>query len=146
MRLASAAVALCAAAVLAAGAVKALAWRAQDALLPASASAVAVGLAGRASAVRPLDPPTTSDTYLQREMGFRIARRHARKLRRLAGLIGIAVPLTGLLLALVAPGPVAAPAILAALAAAMTGALVERWLFFAEATHKVALYHGTERV
>ena len=72
-------------------------------------------------------------------MGYRIARRHAAKLRAIAALLGFALPLALTLAAPVLP----ALGLLAALSA-MAGVLVERWLFFAEAKHTVTLYYGSE--
>lgn len=78
-----------------------------------------------------------------------MARRHARRLR--AAAWGLAFLLPGLLClaawAAGGRGGAGTPAALA-LAAASTsaGVLVERWLFFAEAEHKMALYYGRERV
>jgi DMSO reductase anchor subunit len=77
-----------------------------------------------------------------REMGYRIARKHAKKLRRLAGLLAFAVPIMACLLSLV-PGLGLAGATLAVPAMA-AGLLVERWLFFAEAEHVVMLYYGAD--
>ena len=73
-------------------------------------------------------------------MGFRVARKHAAKLRRIGLVLGGLVPtLLGLLgLALGADIALAPLAVLTA----MTGTLVERWLFFAEAKHTVTLYYG----
>ncbi|MFL5333203.1 MAG: dimethyl sulfoxide reductase anchor subunit family protein, partial [Geminicoccaceae bacterium] len=113
-------------------------WRMIDGgLLAATAeSATSLGWIGR---VRPLDPPHTETNYLLREMGFRIARKHAAKLRRIALIGGFALPI---LLALAAVqlggGGVLLP--LAALLA-LAGLLVERWLMFAEARHTVTLYY-----
>ncbi len=101
----------------------------------------ATGL-GRFGTVRSLDPPHTGEDYVRREMGFRVARKHAGKLRRLAFLFGLALPLAILALDLVLYGIGAAlAAVLAALAASL-GVLIERWLFFAEARHTAALYYG----
>ena len=36
--------------------------------------------------------------------------------------------------------------VLAAVVAGMSGLLIERWLFFAEAEHLVTLYYGADRV
>ena len=93
--------------------------------------------------VRLLDAPHTESNYLLREMGFRVARRHAAKLRRIARIAIFGVPLALTLLALAGPGR-AVEAGLAVLAAvgASAGVLVERWLFFAEARHTVMLYYG----
>ena len=78
-------------------------------------------------------------------MGFRIARKHARKLRRIAVACAFVMPLA-LSLAALAAGSGVLSTVLAASAAllALLGTLVERWLFFAEATHTVSLYYGGE--
>ena len=58
---------------------------------------------------------------------------------------GFAVPLAALTLAwLLRGGAASAVLALAAAVAATAGVLVERWLFFAEATHTVALYYRGE--
>ena len=73
-----------------------------------------------------------------KEMGFRLARRHARMLRWSAVSLAFVLPFVLLLLA----GPaVSAPAAWAAVLSAALGLLVERWLFFAEAKHVVMLYY-----
>jgi DMSO reductase anchor subunit len=107
------------------------------------ASATALGSRGR---VRIFEAPHTEENFLLKEMGFRIARKHARRLRRITRLTGFALPALGSLLALVlagAPGTVAAGL---ALATAVPGLVVERWLFFAEAKHTVTLYYGAAAV
>ena len=120
-------------------------WRAIDGESPAATAAGAIGLEGKTK-VRLLDPPHTSENYIMKEMGFRIARKHARKLRRIAVLLGFGVPLALALLAqLLGGGPGAAAGLVAAVSA-MAGLTVERWLFFAEAKHVVTLYYGAERV
>ena len=45
---------------------------------------------------------------------------------------------------LVLPPVLAAVVCVLAALSGYAGALVERWLFFAEAVHKVSLYYGTE--
>ena len=134
-----------------AGAIKGGYWRATGRRPAESTIGSATGLdriapGGR---VRVLDPPHSEPNWLQREMGYRVARRHARRLR--AAAWGLAFLLPGLLcLAAWAAGGRggAGPPAALALAAASTsaGVLVERWLFFAEAEHKMALYYGRERV
>jgi DMSO reductase anchor subunit len=101
----------------------------------------ATGL-GRFGTVRPLDPPHTQPNFVMREMGYRVARRHAEKLRRLSAMTLFAVPIaTGIPLLLNLPNFIQiAFAALAVLSAAV-GVLVERWLFFAEAEHVVMLYY-----
>jgi DMSO reductase anchor subunit len=105
-------------------------WRGIDRGTGARTPADAIGLA-RLGKVRMLDPPNTEENYLLREMGYRIARKHAAKLRIIALVLGFVVPIV--LLPLFAP---------VAAAAALVGVAVERWLFFAEATHTVTLYYG----
>jgi DMSO reductase anchor subunit len=112
------------------------AWHAHlDAAGPVASRESALGLAGRGTA-RVLDPPHTGSNFLLEEMGFRIGRKHAAKLTRLMWLIGFAAPALLVLLALAWPPS----AILAALSA-LAGAALERWLFFATATHAVTLYY-----
>jgi sulfite dehydrogenase (quinone) subunit SoeC len=139
-----AATALSAALLIAAAAVKLAYWRSIEAGSTASTLASATGLPpGRT--IRVLDEPHTEENYLLREMGYRIARRHAAKLRRIAVGGGFLVPLVLLVLAwLLRGGAASAVLALAAAAAATAGVLVERWLFFAEATHTVALYYRGE--
>jgi len=128
------------AATLAALAVKLGYWRFIDGTAAVSTAETATGL-GRIGRVRMLESPHTSDNYLLQEMGFKVARRHAAKLRRIALFAGFAAPI---LLGLVALVPGWAGALAAVLAAplATAGVLVERWLFFAEARHTVTLYYG----
>jgi sulfite dehydrogenase (quinone) subunit SoeC len=105
-------------------------WRFIDGRSGASTAESATGL-GRFGLVRMLDAPHTEENYLLREMGYRIGRKHARTLRGATLLLGFALPV---LLVWVAP-PLAA-------VMALLGIYVERWLFFAEATHTVTLYYG----
>jgi DMSO reductase anchor subunit len=115
-------------------------WAAADgAPMPATLASL-TGLS-RFGTVRPLDPPATEPAYLMREMGFRIARDHAAKLRRIVLWGGFVAPALLLSLGALAGGWVAALLATLAAAAAMAGMLVERWLFFAEATHTVAAYY-----
>ena len=133
--------ALAAAAIVLAAAVKWIYWRTIDAGRADSTPETATGLFG-GGRVRLLDPPHTEENYLQKEMGFRIARKHGAKLRRVALIVGFAAPLALTLAALAVGGTLAAILALLAALAAMLGVLVERWLFFAEATHTVTLYYG----
>ncbi|EDP64851.1 DMSO reductase chain C [alpha proteobacterium BAL199] len=128
---------------LSAAGVKALYWRTIDTEAPVTTSGTATGL-GSLGRVRLLDAPTTSQNYVMREMGYRVARKHAMKLRAIAAVIGVAVPVLLLLIAAaVGGGAAVVPVFLAALSGS-AGAVVERWLFFAEATHVVTTYYGAE--
>jgi len=113
-------------------------WRVIDRQQSASTVASATGL-GSHGAVRAFDPPHTAENYLQAEMGYRVARKHAVKLRWIALLGGFTAPA---ILCLALPVAGAIPAFLLAI----FGLLVERWLFFAEATHTAMLYYGADRV
>ncbi len=120
-------------------------WRAIDAGEAASTPETATGLVGRGQ-VRLLDPPHTVENYLQQEMGFAIARKHAIKLRRIALALAFALPLALTLATLVTSGVVAALLAFVSAVSGMLGVLIERWLFFAEAKHTVMLYYGASRV
>jgi DMSO reductase anchor subunit len=122
-------------------ALKRLYWRAIDGGDSGSTLATALGLAGQGP-VRPLDPPHSEENYLMREMGFRVARKHARKLRNWALHGGGTLPLALVIGALASPASGVSVGLLAAAALfALAGVFVERWLFFAEATHTVGLYY-----
>jgi len=114
-------------------------WRAIDAA-PAAAtieSATGLGFLGK---VRSLELPHTEENYLLREMGFAIGRKHGARLRGIAVAVGFVGPVV-----LLAVGSVlGAGVVLLPLAAlgALAGVYLERWLFFAQATHTVTLYYG----
>jgi sulfite dehydrogenase (quinone) subunit SoeC len=129
------------AAVAGAWALKEAYWRATDGRPVASTSGTATGL-GHLGRVRLLDPPHTEGNYLLREMGHRVARRHARRLRLAARALAFAAPLALAAAAFALGGPPALWPLGAACATA--GTLIERWLFFAEARHTVMLYYGAE--
>ena len=82
-------------------------------------------------------PPHTSENYLQTEMGFVVARRHAVKLRAISTLLGCVLPVLILFstanLVFLLSG---------ALLAHLMGIFVERWLFFAEARHVGSTYYA----
>lgn len=120
-------------------------WRRIDSARSASTPETATGLTGR-GAVRLLDPPHTGENYLLREMGYRIARKHAAKLRRLALIFGFALPFVLTLIVLFTGGWLAAALALLAAFSGLAGIALERWLFFAEATHSVTLYYGAREV
>jgi DMSO reductase anchor subunit len=106
-------------------------------------SATALGRRGR---VRMLEPPHTEANYLLQEMGFRVARKHARRLRMVGRIAGFALPLLLTLVALVSAGGVGVVAAAIAVVSAGIGLIAERWLFFAEAKHTVTLYYGAAAV
>jgi sulfite dehydrogenase (quinone) subunit SoeC len=119
-----------------------LVWRNRaTTLLPLSTPETATGL-GFIGKVRLFERPHALDNYLTREMGFRVARKHAAKLWVIALVFGVALPILALLLALaIGGGPTAQIALVLGVVAYVLGILVERWLFFAEAKHAVMNYY-----
>jgi sulfite dehydrogenase (quinone) subunit SoeC len=102
-------------------------------------TADAIGL-GSLGNVRSFEQPHTEENYLTHEMGFRVARRHSRKLRMICLTAGFAIP--AMIAAISLYWPVAGRiAAWLALFSGMLGIFVERWLFFAEAKHTVMLYY-----
>jgi DMSO reductase anchor subunit len=113
-------------------------WRSIDAQ-PAIGAGYATGLAAL-GAVRSFEQPNTEENYLTHEMGFVLARKHARKLRRVVLIAAFLLP--ALFAALALGLPTVAPfAAGLALASGVGGLFVERWLFFAEAKHAVMAYY-----
>lgn len=100
-------------------------------------NATALGFLGQ---VRQFDPPHTGTNYLQREMIFSVARKHRKKIYRLGGVFVIFLPLLclfwvqwGVLPLIIGHG--------LAIISHIIGAILVRWLFFAEAQHVVRLYY-----
>lgn len=114
-------------------------WRDIDAAPYASTAEDATGL-GRFGRVRSFEAPHTENNYLLREMGFVLARRHAARLRRIALVLMFVLPPLALACALAWPATRVLPLAIAALLFQI-GLFVERWLFFAQARHTVALYY-----
>lgn len=120
-------------------------WRATAAAHPGSDTGSATGL-GVFGEVEELDPTHTGGNYVLREMGFVVARRHARRLRRLAVLMGLVVPAVALALAATIGGRWQPVLVLPASVLVLAGLLIERWLFFAEARHVVTVFFGSRPV
>ncbi len=117
-------------------------WRHNDRLGPAATLNSATGLAG--GVVRSVEWPHTEENYLLKEMGYRVARKHAARLRLTTQLFAFGLPLLLTAIAAATDGGIAKIAVLIAVLAQAPGILVERWLFFAEAKHTVTLYYGLE--
>jgi sulfite dehydrogenase (quinone) subunit SoeC len=116
-------------------------WRFIDRSRSVATAESATGL-GALGGVRLLAAPHTEENYLLKEMGYRIARKHAAKLRRIALIAGFAAPLLLVALGLVLSGAAGTLLIALAVLANALGTVTERWLFFAEAKHTVTLYYG----
>lgn len=99
----------------------------------------AVGLPGRDVSV--FERPHTESNYLTREMGFVLARKHAKKLRIIAVILFALLPALCALPLWLWPYVHTIPLLVLASVSALCGAIVERWLFFAQARHLVTLYY-----
>lgn len=121
-------------------ALKFLYWRSIDGAERTHTIGDATGL-GNLGSVRQWEVPHTAQNFVMKEMGYSVARRHAERLRLIVYAL-LAASLVLALLTLVAL-PMAF-SILAALAA-FASAIVQRWLFFAEAQHVVSLYYGAQK-
>jgi DMSO reductase anchor subunit len=115
-------------------------WRHNDALTIETTLNTATGLGG--GTVRSIEWPHTQENYVLKEMGYRVARKHAKKLRLVVHALAFALPLAAIGVALTSSGLVAVAASIVAVVLQAPGMLVERWLFFAEARHVVAFYYG----
>ena len=115
-------------------------WRHNDTIVPTTTANSATGL--KEGTIRSIEWPHTEENFVMKEMGFRIARKHAAKLRGLVHLLAFALPLAATVLSLFLGGVVGAAAAILAVIAQAPGIFAERWLFFAEAKHVVTLYYG----
>ena len=128
--------------ILVAWRVKRFYWHFVDTTRHPSTPESATGLAG--DRVRLLEGPHTEENYLLQEMGYKVARKHARRLCRFVHIFGFMAPVLFLLAAYLLSGPAVIAACVAGAASMSAGIVVERWLFFAEARHVVTLYYGAE--
>ncbi|WP_373089166.1 dimethyl sulfoxide reductase anchor subunit family protein [Sneathiella sp.] len=119
-------------------------WRFLDSTKSISTPESATGL-GEFGTVNLLESPHSEANYLMKEMGFRIARKHSAKLRRIVIGAGFLLPAVLMVLMFSFAGPAAAAISVVAVISAGIGVVVERWLFFAEARHAVGLYYGASR-
>ncbi|MEK9670886.1 MAG: DmsC/YnfH family molybdoenzyme membrane anchor subunit [Rhodospirillaceae bacterium] len=127
-----------------AAAVKIVYWRHIDRTPHPATPGTATGL-GTIGQVRLFEGPHTEANYLMKEMGYQVARKHALKLRNIALGGGFAAAIGAIALGTMMASAGAAVMGLIAACLATFGALVERWLFFAEAKHVVTLYYGADK-
>ena len=130
------------AALIALALAKLLYWASLAKADPTSTAESATGL-GRLGKVHSLEHGHTARNYVMEEMGCRVARKHTHKLRR-SLLSGIALALVLTLGTQSVDGWLSGGFALLALASGALAVAVERWLFFAEAEHKVTLFYGAE--
>jgi DMSO reductase anchor subunit len=90
--------------------------------------------------VRQWEVPHTNTNFIQKEMGFVVARKHAKKLRMATVLL---LALAAFLSACTTISPWIALAVIPPLAMAVW---MERWLFFAEAEHSAMLFYDRDAV
>jgi len=95
--------------------------------------ATGLGLIGRVSV---FEHPHTGGNYLLREMIFVVGRKHAERVRMIAMVCSVLLPVLFLVFV---PG---FGALVLAVMFHLIGAFAQRWLFFAEAEHVVGLYYG----
>lgn len=91
-----------------------------------------------------LELPHTEENYLLKEMGYKIGRKHADKLRKISHISLFLLPLAASIGSISAEGATLMAMAVVAVLASVVGVLLERWLFFAEARHVVTLYYGRE--
>jgi len=115
-------------------------WFTRMAKAEPSSPETATGL-GELGDVKLLERPHATENYLNREMGFKLARKHSGILRRLAILLNVGLPLFGFVVAQQLAGMTAGWFLIGGVAAFWLGSVVERWLFFAEAKHAVNNYY-----
>ncbi len=112
---------------------KFLYWRAIDQAPRDRTMGDATGLGDH---VRQWEVPHTTKNFVQREMGFVVARRHGKRLR---GLFYILLLVAVLLELLAITIPLVS---IIAFFIVFISAWVERWLFFAQGEHVVTLFYG----
>jgi len=92
--------------------------------------------------VRLLDVGQASDTFINKEFGFQVAKAKLIWLRVICIVAAFVIPF------LMISGLFGKPGMLTLLIASVSayvGVFIERWLFFAEARHVVNLYQGAQR-
>jgi DMSO reductase anchor subunit len=112
-------------------------WRSIDAAPRDLTIEAATGL-GRIGRVSQWEVPHTSANYVQKEMGYAVARKHAKRLRQI-----VVVAMMLAILAMLAAFAIPSAALLSA-ALSLFAAVVQRWLFFAEAQHVSTLFYGAK--
>jgi DMSO reductase anchor subunit len=115
-------------------------WRTIDGAPQTYTIEQATGLGGLGK-VRQWEPPHTGGNFVMREMGYRVARQHARKLRQYV-LAALCMAAATTLASTLVSGGLSAALTVVSIACAALGVLIERWLFFAEAQHVSTLYYG----
>ena len=124
--------------------VKLLYWKQVDVQANVHSLLDATGLKENWQSIHAFDSPHTEQNYLQKEMGYQVARKHRDFLRRTAWSSGGVLPILLLLVGVWTGGFAASVCALVAVMLFMLGTLIERWLFFAEAIHTSNLYYDNK--
>lgn len=122
-------------------------WRSIDNTSNQLTPAHAIGLGTAGEKVSLLDSPTTSENFVMREMGFKIARKHSARLRAIVMFTLFIVPSIITVITTFNENSTTIFVLsLVAVISMCSGSVIERWLFFAEAKHVVTLYYGATKV
>ena len=115
-----------------------LIWRIGDTQFSSNGTSIetATGL-GTIGKVKLFEAPHTGTNYLLNEMVYIIGRKHSKKLRMIGLVLNTVLPLI-----LVLTNPTSYTLIAVSGLIHISGTMVLRWLFFAEAEHTVGLYYG----
>jgi DMSO reductase anchor subunit len=124
---------------------KVIYWQSIALATPRSTAESATGL-GAMGKVKLFEAPHQGDNYLMTEMGFKIARKHAARLKRLAVLWGFIFPIIAIFLSRYSEGAMTIGLLAISVLTAAIGLIAERFLFFAEAKHAVTLFYGEDAV
>ncbi len=95
--------------------------------------------------VSQLDAPHTMDNFVLREMGYKVARKHGRKLKSYAVILAFLAPMALLALDIAANNQFSIFLSLLSVLSVTIGVVIERWLFFAQAQHVVTLFYGAKQ-
>jgi DMSO reductase anchor subunit len=138
---------LCGALIAAGLVIKWFYWSFIDTTSGISTPATATGLTatGIDVQVRSVEWPHTEANYVMKEMGFAVARKHAKKLRNISIWLGFMVPALLIETSILLPVPELAYLTIPAAILMAVGIVTERWLFFAEAKHAVTLFYGAQK-
>ena len=91
---------------------------------------------GKNEEIRAFDAAHTNRNYLLNEMVYKVARKHAIKIRYISFFAAFVLPMS---LILIFPGNFSVSVLI--IASHLVGIYFSRWLFFAEAKHSVSFYY-----
>ena len=131
--------------VIAAAVAKNAYWSRQLKVWEEHSQTTGAAVASPGNTVRSIEWPHTEANYVLKEMGYRVARKHAEPLRHITrNLLLVAPAAIFCVLPSILPLPYLIWAVIPGAVLTLAGVVVERWLFFAEAKHVVSLYYGVD--